>query len=959
MAKASSPSRKPPAGGTPTTECPICGQWEISADDGYCGFCGHLLLPLTVRPEALILISTLAPRQSLTLRNAGAQPLQVAIVPRPGESFPAVSFTPTACDIPPAQEARIRVDLDAAQLPVNFQTRELDFACRVHDDPRRQLPLRITVRSGPRPMVRPASLSFGEVQEGKTVERSVAIVNAGGTPLKVLDVRPEGASQLRLKTSFVPTLVAPAQRLSLAVLWDGNAEENGDDPAKAGLRFRFGNVQEELFVSAQAKTFRYLLELKPPAIQLDQVAAKRDHPLRVELANQGTVDLEIEGIETDQPWLEVVGSAARFTLLCAETAGARTGEVSPQTFARRRELKMVIHPQELGTGRHRSRVTLRPVGQEPKALAVEVNVIQSRFYPDYVGIDFGTSNSVVAVFDRDSHEIELVSDADSPLIPSVLVFEDAATYIIGQAAKNAMATAAERTVRSIKRIMGYDQEREICGRSFTPEELAACIIRQLVQLIESKLHADSGLTYDVRKAIITVPANFFDLQIRGVLAACRAAGLDTEENKVLRAAQAMRAAVGQAVNAGIILDEPSAAVLYYIYHLSRHRSASDLMAAIDREQGLRLLVFDHGGGTLDVSVATVVRLPSREAGLRILANMGDNEIGGDSIDLILMNDLVERCRERAEGVAFDTALLTPGFRELDLRRQREAWSLDVWRTVLRVRGEWKDLAEAVKVQLSEREQTEVEIPPDLIVSLAEGQVRTASRSVKLAVSRSHLQDLLQATRERCAQLVESCLDLAGVAREQIDYILHTGRQSLLPLIRERVRELFPHLTPERDVLEPEHLKVCVAKGAALYGWMRNKLVDPEARIHFLTEGRRLPHSYGVEKFTGLMQPELDEVIPRGAPHPAVAEKLYGPEMIPSSGCLNLRFYQNTGNRKQILDNPQVSLIGQISIDSMVDGKPGCLVRFVIDANRKLEVFADGQEVPIQPGRLRGEESWMG
>ena len=83
---------------------------------------------------------------------------------------------------------------------------------------------------------------------------------------------------------------------------------------------------------------------------------------------------------------------------------------------------------------------------------------------------------------------------------------------------------------------------------------------------------------------------------------------------------------------------------------------------------------------------------------------------------------------------------------------------------------------------------------------------------------------------------------------RIDYILHTGRQSLLPLIMETVQEVFPNLAPGRHRRDGEHLKVCVAKGAALYGWMRDKLGNPEARVHFLSEGRRLPHSYGVEKF---------------------------------------------------------------------------------------------------------------
>lgn len=956
-------ARPPAAKAAGSAECRHCHQWETSADDAYCGFCGHLQLALEIQPEVLTLISTLAPARDLVFRNLGPQPVRVALLPRGGPAFPALVFEPAGIvDVAPDGEARVRVGLDDALLPADFQSGVLDYVCLVNDDRRKQLPLRITIRSGPRPKLLTPSLQFGEVQEGKAVERALEIANSGGTPLNVKEVRPEGSSRLRLKAALGPSVLQPGQRLTIPLLWDNSVAEAADGAGDPGVRLSFGNHPDTLFVPARAKSFRYLLELRPESVALSQVLAKEDRSLRVEIENRGTADLEITGIESDQPWLEVVSRARSFTLLCADSAGQRSGEISPTTFARVFDFRLVCRPQGLPAGRHQARVTVRPLGQEPRSLAVEVDVVHPRLYPDYVGIDFGTSNSVVAVFNQATYDIELVEDDSlprSPLIPSVLVFEDAETWKIGQAAKNEMGMAPDRAVRSIKRIMGYDHERELCGRKFSPEELAACIIRKLVQLTERKLHASTGSHWDVRKAIITVPANFFDLQIRGVLAACKAAGLDTEEDKVKQAAQAMIESLGQAVNAGVILDEPSAAVLYYIQHLTQSRSSEEISREIDREGGLRLLVFDYGGGTLDVSVANVVRLPSREAGLQILANMGDNGIGGDSIDLILMRELLQRCRERCQGFAFDTDLISVNFRDLEAWREREGWNVEAWREVLRVRSSWKDLSEAAKIALSGKEKADVEVRPDLILRLADGRIQTAPKGVKLEIPASLLRDLMQGILDKCRRLVESALDLAGLSSGQIDYILHTGRQSQMPLIRQCVREIFPHLPEDRDLLEQEHLKVCVAKGAALYGWMRDKLVLPEARIHLLSEGRRLPHSYGVEKFANLLQPELDEIIRRGAAYPVSESKVYGAEMIPPSGYLNLKFYQNTGTRKAIVKNPQVSLIGQISINTLLDGEPGCKVHFVIDANRKLDVFADGQEVSIQPVRLHGEESWMG
>lgn len=961
------PPATAPAG--KAVECRHCHQWETAVDDGYCGFCGHLLLALEVQPESLILISTLAPQKDLTFRNAGPQPLQAVIVPRTGPKFPALIFDPPGTfTIPSNNDVRVRVGLDVEKLPADLQERELDYVCLVNNDLRKQFPLKITVRSGPRPKVLSPFIQFGEIQEGKTVERSLEISNTGGIPLNVRDVRPEGSSHLRLKEAFASSLVQPGKKLTIPVLWDSQGEEKEGDSGTAGIRINFGNYRESLFVPARARTFRYLLELKPSAIDLQQVLVKQDYPVKVELENRGTTDLEIAGIDSDQPWLEVISRARTFTLLCAESAAKQSAELAPTIFAKKYSFTVVCHPQKLPAGRHQGRITVRPSGQEPKSLGVAINVLHPKHYPDYIGIDFGTTNSVVAVFNPESYDIELVEDgppgSSSPLIPSVLVFEDAETYIIGQAARNAVNTAPDRSVRSIKRIMGYDHKREFFGRKFSPEDLAACIIRKLVQLAERKLQNDSDNYFDIRKAIITVPANFYDLQIRGVLEACREAGLDTEEDKVKQAAQAMQEALSQAVNAGVILDEPSAAVLYYIHYLSQlsHAQASspEVMQAIDRKEGLRLLVFDYGGGTLDVSVANIIRLEGREGGLRILANMGDNTIGGDSIDLILMREILRRCKEQVANFDFDTSLISLNFKDVEARRERESWSTQVWQEVLRVRLEWKDLAETIKIQFTEREHAEIEIRPDLIVKVADGKVHNAPRGTKLgAIPRSVLEDLLQGILDKCRRLIDSALDLAGLTHDEIDYIFHTGRQSLLSLIRQRVQEIFPALPPGHDILDRDHLKLCVAKGAALYGWMRDKLGNPEARIHFLSEGRRLPHSYGVEKFTHLLHPEFDEIIRRGAPYPTTKTKEYGPELIPPGGYLNLKFYQNSGASRRIVKNPEIRLIGQISINTMADNEPGCEVQFVIDANRKLEVFADGQEVTIQPARLQGEESWMG
>jgi molecular chaperone DnaK (HSP70) len=541
------------------------------------------------------------------------------------------------------------------------------------------------------------------------------------------------------------------------------------------------------------------------------------------------------------------------------------------------------------------------------------------------------------------------------------VFDDPYTYKIGQAARNEADTAPDRTVRSIKRVMGYESDRTFFDRSYSAAELASRIIQRLVELAEKKLQLGSSNAgqWNIRRAIITVPANFYDLQIRDVLEACREAGLDTEEDRIHKT-ERMHREEGTVVNAGIILDEPSAAVLYYIDFLRRTRDAAAITKAIARERGLTLLVFDYGGGTLDVSVANVTKLQTGGTGLRVLANMGDNTIGGDHIDVMLMKELLRRCVDELPSPKFDfdTPLVSANFLDLERRRDREEWTLDVWQQLLRARAQWKDLAERVKIEIAHGKPSPIAVAPDLILRVTGGILQQSPVPVTIPpLPDTVFENLLQPVLAKSTELVEASLALAGIAAKDVDYILHTGRQSLLPHIRRCVRATFPNLGNDRDLLEEEHLKVCVAKGAALYGSMRDRLVAREARILFLSEGRKLPHSYGVETFTNPIEPEFDEVIQRGESYPVERTKPYPPDMVPPSGYLNLKFYQNTGVSRRIVGNPHVSLIGQISIDTA--GHAGCDVTFSIGANRTLEVFANGERVTIEPARLHEEESWMG
>ncbi len=204
-------------------------------------------------------------------------------------------------------------------------------------------------------------------------------------------------------------------------------------------------------------------------------------------------------------------------------------------------------------------------------------------------------------------------------------------------------------------------------------------------------------------------------------------------------------------------------------------------------------------------------------------------------------------------------------------------------------------------------------------------------------------------------MVPKALDFVGMNSEDIDYVIHTGRSSLMPEIQENIRKLFLHLPEDRIILDKENLKVCVAKGAALYGLVRTG-IPIESQVRLVSEGRRLPHSYGVQVMKGL-SPVFESIIPIGAEYPTEEIKHY--DEVPGQRYLTLRFLQNSGENNNIKGNLDIRTIGSITIDTLEDGEPGCDVHFMIDANRKMEVSADDKPVKIEPARLEEEERWIG
>ena len=935
----------------------------VAPADTYCGFCGELLLDLSIEPKEQTLISGMtraAREKTFLLKNDDSRTLDVSIGPA-SAALPGLVVSPARLKIPAGNATQITARLDEGKLPPRLRVETLDFRAMIDGDAHKSRTFKVTVKAGPRPFLVNPTVQFGRFQEGQSEKKFLEIRNDGGVPLTVRGVTAEGSSQLAVGPLRLPVAIHPGRRLRVPVAWDTGVEEEVTDTSKAGFKIDFGNYKDSLFAAAKAMLYRFRVDVDKPRIRLSAALSKQDYIERVELRNRGTADVVIASIESEEEWIEIASKESRFTLLSPDSTEERT-EAPPPGASDRYDFRVICRPRGLAGGWHRGTVTLWTQDQQEKIeIAVEMKVIEPQPFMEYIGIDFGTTNSVISIFNDETNRVELVEDVDgagkrSPLIPSVLAFVGGPnTYKIGHEARNEAEVYPDRVVRSIKRIMGYDSPREFFGREFQPEQLASLIIKRLVGLAETKFFEMTGNYFDIKKAIVTVPANFYDLQIGAVLVAGAAAGLDVEEEAAREAVATYKEALGKEINAGIILDEPSAAALYYLYHLEQIEPDETLSGLIGRDGGLNLLVFDYGGGTLDVSVTNLSRLDDGSAGLRILANMGNNRLGGDSLDLALMREMLGQCEARSGG-AFDASLVRARYKDLLGRRQREAWSSAVWTRVLAARQKWKDLAEEVKIALSDEEQTSFEAPPEVILRLEGGAVRSAAESFSAQITRQRFVELIGDTLDECEGLVESALGLAELEPHDVDYVVHTGRQSLMPAVRERVRQLFPNLPDGRFLLDPEHLKVCVAKGAALYGLMRDRVMAEGAGVKFVNEGRRLPFAYGLEKFVGLMRQEFDAIIPRGTPYPTEETKRIDKERIPRSGRLHLKFYQNSGVRTRIEGNPEIRLVGQIF--HQTDPGEACDIRCMVDANRKLEVFVGDQEVKVQAIPLSEEEEWM-
>ncbi|MGH0054404.1 MAG: Hsp70 family protein, partial [Sphaerochaetaceae bacterium] len=346
-----------------------------------------------------------------------------------------------------------------------------------------------------------------------------------------------------------------------------------------------------------------------------------------------------------------------------------------------------------------------------------------------IGIDLGTTNSCVAVVEQGKPVI-IANEKGKRTTPSVVAFAKDGTRLVGETAQNQAIVNSTRTVSSVKRQMGTDWRIDIDGKLFSPQEISAMILRKLRE------DAENYLGEKVNDAVITVPAYFNDIQRQATKDAGRIAGLNVRR----------------------IINEPTSAALAY---------------GLINAQGQKIMVYDLGGGTFDVSIIEI-----GDGVIEVLATNGDNHLGGDDFDDIIMQHLLDVIKKQYN---------------LNLKKDLPA--------LQRIR----ESAENAKKELSSNESTSIVLP-----YLA--QKGSSPINFEYTLTRSKFDELTRELVQRTAIPVQNALTDAGIAASELGKVILVGGSTRIQAIQNKVKEL-TGITPSKTINPDE----CVAQGAAIQG----------------------------------------------------------------------------------------------------------------------------------------------
>ena len=457
-----------------------------------------------------------------------------------------------------------------------------------------------------------------------------------------------------------------------------------------------------------------------------------------------------------------------------------------------------------------------------------------------IGIDLGTTNSCVAVMEG-GKPVVITNTEGIRTTPSIVAFTKNGERLVGDPAKRQAVTNADKTISSIKRHMGTDYKVDIDGKKYTPQEISAMILQKL------KADAESYLGETVSEAVITVPAYFNDAQRQATKDAGKIAGLDVKR----------------------IINEPTAAALAY---------------GLDNEHEQKIMVYDLGGGTFDVSIIEI-----GDGVIEVLATAGNNRLGGDDFDNAITQYMLDDFKAK-EGVDLSTDTMA-------LQRLKVA-------------------AEQAKKELSSAMQTNINLP--YITATAEGP-----KHFDMTLTRAKFDELTHDLVEKTAEPVKNALSDAGLTASELSKVLLVGGSTRIPAVQDKVKQLTGHEPSKK--MNPDE---CVALGASIQG---GKLAgDAGAGDILLLDVT--PLSLSIETMGGV----ATRLIERNTTIPTKKSQIFS-TAADNQTAVDINVVQ--GERQFARDNKS---LGQFRLDGIPParrGVPQIEVTFDIDANGIVNVSA--------------------